>query len=145
MKLARTQAQSPLRRIVLKQSLRNIIPGKGPSFVLHRNARRHSIDWSTQPLAQRRSTIVRLLDQIEDERGPVMADNRCLAGSLVGMRPAVMNSARQLCVACPQRPKGTRTHPDRRRIADGLGERTEVNGIFGAFAPLYPFFPRKTF
>ena len=80
MKLARTQARSRLRRRTLKAICEEYLSREG-SKLRTAQERQKTFNRLVYPTlgamkidAIRRTDIVRLLDKIEDERGPVMAD-----------------------------------------------------------------------
>jgi integrase len=87
--------------------------------------------------AIRRSDIVRLLDQIEDERGPVMADKTlALLSKVFSWHASRSDEFRSPIVRGMRRSKPNERARERILTDDELRmvwKRTEVNGVFGAF------------
>ena len=87
--------------------------------------------------AIRRSDIVRLLDKIEDERGPVMADKTlALLSKVFSWHASRSDEFRSPIVRGMRRSKPNERARERILTDDELRmvwKRTEVNGIFGTF------------
>jgi integrase len=87
--------------------------------------------------AIRRTDIVRLLDKIEDERGPVMADKvLALLSKVFGWHASRSDEFRSPLVRGMRRSRPKERARERILTDDELRmvwKRTEVNGIFGAF------------